>query len=169
MISFPDNNLINGKMDYDCSLITDGKFPAKCTSNAGLAKFKFQTGKVHKLRLINAGSAVTQKFTIDGYTMKVIAVDFVPVKPYDTKVVTLGIGQRTDVLVTANGKPTDAVWMRADMDVGCYPGAEQPHALAAIYYPKANQNARPNTTATPWDSNGCVNVSIPQDRVQNGC
>jgi FtsP/CotA-like multicopper oxidase with cupredoxin domain len=160
VITFPDNNLINGKMDYDCSLITNGSYPAQCTSSAGLAKFKFMPGKTHRLRLINAGSAVTQKFTIDGYRMTVIANDFVPVKPYTTNVVTLGVGQRTDILVKATGKGTDSVWMRADMDTGCFPGPTQPHALAAIYYPEANQNARPTTKATGWVSGNCGNVSI---------
>ncbi|KAH8594192.1 extracellular dihydrogeodin oxidase/laccase-like protein [Bisporella sp. PMI_857] len=157
VITFPDNNLINGKMDYDCSLITNGSYPAQCTSSAGLAKFKFMPGKTHRLRLINAGSAVTQKFTIDGYRMTVIANDFVPVKPYTTNVVTLGVGQRTDILVKATGKGTDSVWMRADMDTGCFPGPTQPHALAAIYYPEANQNARPTTKATGWVSGNCGN------------
>lgn len=148
-------------MNYDCSLITDSSaLPSNCTSDAGLAKFHFTTGKTHRLRLINAGTAVTQKFTIDGYDLVVIANDFVPVKPYTTTVVTLAPGQRTDILVKANGTATDAVWMRADMDVACAPGETQPHALAAIYYPNAHHDARPNTTATGWSdaSTGCGNV-----------
>lgn len=73
-----DNNLINGKMDFDCSTVTSGdKTP--CNSNAGLSRFKFTTGKVHRLRLINAGSAGLQRFSIDGHTMTVIANDFVSV------------------------------------------------------------------------------------------
>ena len=92
--------------------------------------------------------------------MTVIANDFVPVQPYTTKVVTLGVGQRSDVLVKATSTSTDAVWMRSDLDQGCFPLAvNQPHALAAIYYPDANQRARPNTTATPWASVSCSNVS----------
>ncbi len=90
--------------------------------------------------------------------MRVIANDFVPIKPYTTNIVTLGVGQRSDVLVKANGKPTDAVWMRSDLDQGCFPNiTSQPHALAAIYYPNAS-SAPPNTTATPWISNNCSNV-----------
>lgn len=51
-------------------------------------------------------------FSIDGYNMTVIANDFVPVQPYVTDLVTLGTGQRTDVIVKAIGKPTDSVFMR---------------------------------------------------------
>ena len=60
-------------------------------SNAGLSKFSFQSGKKHRLRLINAGADSVQKFTIDRHKMTVIANDFVPVVPYETKVVTLGV------------------------------------------------------------------------------
>ncbi len=82
-----DNNLINGKMNFDCSNTTS----AKCTNNAGLAKFKFTSGKTHRLRLINTGSAAIQKFSIDSHEMTVIANDFTPVEPYNTSIVTLGV------------------------------------------------------------------------------
>ncbi len=88
------NNLINGKMDYNCSLVTDG---TPCTNNAGLAKFQFTTGKKHRLRLINAGSEGIQKFSIDGHTLTIIANDFVPINPYDTEIVTLGVSQTTPI------------------------------------------------------------------------
>ena len=108
--------------------------------------------------MINAGGTATQKFTIDNHNMTVIANDFVPVQPYTTSVVTLGVGQRSDILVEANGKPTDAVWMRSDLDSSCFTTeATQPHALAAMYYPEANSTS-PNTTATPWTSDSCSNV-----------
>ena len=92
--------------------------------------------------------------------MTVIVNDYVLVRPYSANVVTLGVGQRTDVLVTANGKPTDAIWMRSAMDIYCFPLATQHPALVAVCYPSANQNMRPSTTATPWTSNNCANVSI---------
>ena len=46
-----DNNLINGKMDFDCSAVAPGD-NARCNNNAGLSKFKFTTGKTHRLRLV---------------------------------------------------------------------------------------------------------------------
>lgn len=75
-------------MDYDCSLVPKG---TSCTPNAGISKFKFTTGKTHRLRLINAGADAVLKFAIDNHTMTVMANDFVPVKPYTTDVVTLGV------------------------------------------------------------------------------
>lgn len=83
-----DNNLINGKMNFDCGSSTT---PAKCTNDAGLSKFLFTSGKTHLLRLINTGSQGIQKFSIDNHMMTVIANDFVPVQPYTATVVTLAV------------------------------------------------------------------------------
>ena len=152
---FSDNNLINGKMNFDC---TAPSVAGTCTSNAGLSKFRFQTGKTHRLRLINSGAEGIQRFTIDNHTMTVMANDYVPVEPYETNVVTLGIGQRTDVIVKATGNPTDAVWMRSDLSPNC-DAANQPHALAAIYYPYANTSSTPKSTATSYSDAVCGNVS----------
>ena len=60
-------------------------------NNAPLSKFTFQKDKSHRLRLINGGAAGQQFFSIDGHEMTVIANDFVPIKPYTTKTVFLGV------------------------------------------------------------------------------
>lgn len=96
-------------MEYDCSLVNG----TDCTPSAGLSKFKFQSGKRHRLRLINGGAEGLQKFAIDNHTMTIIANDFVPVKPYNAQVVTLGVGQRTDIIVEGTGDSAGAFWMRS--------------------------------------------------------
>lgn len=106
-----DNNLINGKMNFNCTGVT-----GTCKVNAGLAKFQFTSGKRHRLRLINTGSAGIQKFSIDNHVMTVIANDFIPVEPYDTTVVTLSVGDFSCsrawwyssfvLLITLSGWPT---------------------------------------------------------------
>ncbi|VUC21394.1 unnamed protein product [Clonostachys rosea] len=143
---YADNNLINGKMNFDCSTVTPGdKTP--CKSNAGISKFKFRRNKTHRLRLINSGAEGLQRFSIDGHKMKVIANDFVPVEPYETDVVTLGIGQRADVLVKADGK-LDSYWMRSNVSTIC--GLNNaPNALAAIFYDNADTRKKPKSQA--WD------------------
>ena len=142
---FSTNNLINGKMNYPCANTT-----LPCTPNAGISKFTFQSGKLHRLRLINAGSEGTQQFSIDDHEMTVMANDFVPVQPYTTKIVTLGIGQRTDVIVKATGKPTDSFWMRSNLNTlasGCsLNDGVSPQAVAAIYYQKASTTTQPTST-----------------------
>ncbi|KAG6038838.1 hypothetical protein E4U41_003599 [Claviceps citrina] len=141
-----DNNMINGKANFDCSTLpaTD---QTPCRSDAGLARFRFQRGKTHRLRLINSGSEGLQRFSIDGHVMTVIANDFVPVEHYDTRVVTLGIGQRTDVLVTADA-PLGAYWMRSNISSLCSL-ANNPLAYAAIHYDDADPSVEPQSQ--PWD------------------
>ncbi|EQL01739.1 ascorbase and Cu-oxidase [Ophiocordyceps sinensis CO18] len=144
---FPSNNtLINGKNNFDCSLLPpEDKTP--CVSNAGISKFRFKRGKTHRLRLVNTGAEALQRFSIDGHKMTVIANDFVTVEPYETKVVTLGIGQRADVLVKANGT-LGAYWMRTNVSEPCSISA-QPLGVAAIYYDGADETKAPRSV--PWD------------------
>lgn len=87
-LAFSDNNLINGKMYFNCSTAHDG---VACSNNAPVSKFRFQIGKPHRLRLINTRAAGQQFFSIDGHEMTVIANDYVPIKPYTTKTVFLGV------------------------------------------------------------------------------
>ena len=141
----PSNNvLINGKNNYPCQNTT-----LPCTPNAGVSKFKFESGKKHLLRLINAGAEGVQKFSLDGHKLTVVAVDFIPVEPYETNVVTLSIGQRTDVVVEAIGQPGDAYWMRSRL--GTFPctlsDGVSPGAVAAVYYDDADTESVPTTTS----------------------
>lgn len=98
-----------------------------------------------------------QRFTIGGMKMKVFAQDFIPVVPYITDVMAIGIGQRTDVLVTATGSSTDAVWMKSDVSEMCSVSS-QGHALAVIFYEDADTSVLPNSTATVYDDSFCGNV-----------
>ncbi|KAF1999723.1 multicopper oxidase [Amniculicola lignicola CBS 123094] len=144
--SFPpsNNNLINGKMQYPC-----GSTSLPCDENAGISKFQFQSGKKHLLRLINAGAEASQKFSIDGHTLTVVAQDFVPIEPYTTNVVTLGIAQRTDVIVEAIGAPGDAYWMRSQLGTNrcTLNDGISPNAVAAVYYEDADTTSVPSTTS----------------------
>ncbi|KAI4158274.1 MAG: hypothetical protein LQ342_007609 [Letrouitia transgressa] len=151
-----DNNLINGKNDYNCSQITDG---TKCTPNAPLAHFKFHSGKTYRLRLINSGAAALQRFSIDGHKLQVIANDFTPIVPYETDVVSLGVGQRSDVLVKAIGKPTDSFWMRATLAANCSRSTTL-YGKGVVLYESAPQDAKPNSTAYHLPEINCANDDI---------
>ena len=139
-----NNTLINGKMDYDCGLLSLHNEPHTCTENAGLSKFKFQSGKTHRLRLINPSAEATLIYSIDSHTMTVIATDFVDVQPFSADYVTLGVGQRMDVLVEGTGNDDGAYWMR--VNASTCSAAQQGKALAAIYYENAD------TTSVPADN-----------------
>ncbi|KAG9657868.1 laccase-like multicopper oxidase, partial [Aureobasidium melanogenum] len=155
---FANNMLINGKNNYDCKNTN-----LTCTPNAGISQFRFQSGKKHLLRLINHSAEAIVFFSIDGYQLKVVANDFVPVEPYYTDLVTLGVGQRTDIIVEATGNSTDAVWMRmTEGPSGLGPPQGQTgcslndgngvEALAAIYYENADTSVPPTTTTTIAES-----------------
>ena len=139
-----DNILINGKNNFNCT-----RTNLTCHEGAGLAKFQFQSGKKHRLRLINSGAEAIIQFSIDNHKLTVIANDFVPVQPYTVDVVSLVVGQRMDVIVEATGQPTDAVWLRAFSSPVCSDiGLDYITALGAIYYENASTIARPTTNTT---------------------
>ncbi|KAK3898792.1 Cupredoxin [Staphylotrichum tortipilum] len=156
---YSNNNLINGRMPFDWADANITTFNRTCTRNSEYSVFKFTKGKTFRLRLMNIGSQGMQRFTIDGMKMMVITQDFVPVVPCETDVVTLGIDQRSDVLVTATGDSTDAIWMRSDVSALCAVST-QGHAKAAIYYEKANTAVLPKSAATVYDDSFCGNVPL---------
>ncbi|KAL9080547.1 MAG: hypothetical protein Q9157_000689 [Trypethelium eluteriae] len=134
-----NNNLINGKNNYPCNQTT-----LSCTPNSGVSQFRFQSGKSMRLRLVNHGAEAGQKFSIDNHSFQVIANDFVPIVPYTTDNIVLGVGQRADIIVNGTGKPTDAVWMRA-LGCGTSDGISS-EALAAVYYENAGNTTIPATS-----------------------
>jgi len=99
-----DNALINGSMTSSHG----GKY----------AQTSLTPGKKHRVRLVN--TAVDNHFmvSLDGHQMTVIAADFVPIVPYNTTWLFLGIGERYDVIITANQSPGN-YWFRADVQTEC--------------------------------------------------
>ncbi len=128
-----DSNLVNGAGQYPCANVTDGA-PCSETTPDEYAAWQFEAGKTYRLRFINAGASAFETISIDGHTMTVIANDFVAVQPYETQYVTLGVGQRTDVLVTADAAdPTQAYWLRTYNQPQCG-DTNGPDGRGIIYY-----------------------------------
>lgn len=59
-------------------------------------------GKKHLLRLVNTGINEYLHVSLDNHPFTVVASDFVPVKPFSTTELILGVGQRYDVIIEAN-------------------------------------------------------------------
>ena len=55
----------------------------------------FTLGKKYRIRLINMSTNTHFKFSIDQHTMMVMAADFIPIEPYNTTVLNIGIGITT--------------------------------------------------------------------------
>ena len=73
-----DTGLINGMNEFNGS----GKY----------SQITFTPGKKHRIRLINTSTNTHFKFWIDEHIMAVMAADFVPIQPYTTDVLNIGIG-----------------------------------------------------------------------------
>lgn len=74
-----DNALINGTNVYE-----DGGFRYNVS---------FTSGTSYRIRLVNGAVDTHFKFTIDNHTMKVIASDLVPIQPYETTILDIGMGK----------------------------------------------------------------------------
>ncbi|ORY09854.1 multicopper oxidase-domain-containing protein [Clohesyomyces aquaticus] len=107
-----DNILLSGK----------GTFPA--TKPSKEFRYNFVTGKRYLLRLINTSVDTIFVFSIDNHKIQVIGVDLVPIVPYMTDHIVIGIGQRYHVIVTANpidGNDDATYWIRTSPAKGCTP------------------------------------------------
>lgn len=99
-----DNVLING---------------TQVSSHGGkYAQTTLTKGKKHRLRLINTSLDNHFKVRLEGHSFTVISADFVPITPYTTDWLFLGIGQRADVIITANNTESN-YWFRAVVQTDC--------------------------------------------------
>ncbi|XP_044716387.1 multicopper oxidase domain-containing protein [Hirsutella rhossiliensis] len=104
----------------------------------------FTRGKSHRLRLVNAAVDTHFKFTIDNHRMTVIATDLVPIRPYTTNVLNIGIGQRYDVIVSADqAHVAENFWMRAIPQSSCSNVNNSDNVRAVVHY-----GERPSTPST---------------------
>jgi FtsP/CotA-like multicopper oxidase with cupredoxin domain len=79
-----DNGLINGTNVYgydNSSSQTGYRFNTSVTA-----------GTSYRFRLVNAAIDTHFKFSIDNYTLTVMAMDFVPIEPFNTTVLSIGMG-----------------------------------------------------------------------------
>lgn len=82
--------------------------------------------------------------------MQVVSNDLVPIKPYKTETVNIGIGQRYAVIVEADQAPSN-YWIRTDMLTGC-----------------SNMDPLGNSTTTAiWRYAGQDENTLPTSTTQN--
>lgn len=103
--------------------------------------------------------------------MTVIALDFVPVNPYTTDTIMLGIGQRADILITAEADSTSSWWMRSEVLSAATcgglapPGTGNIPVLASIYYEDADTSSDPTSESTnhnPSCDNAPIDTTSPE-------
>ncbi|KAI1134258.1 multicopper oxidase [Hypoxylon sp. FL0543] len=129
-----DNGLINGTNVYND---TGSRFQVSFTS-----------GTSYRLRLINGAVDTHFKFSIDNHTMQVIAADLIPVQPYTTNIVNIGMGQRLDLIITADqASVADNFWMRAIPQSACSENESQDNIRGIVTY----TGSVSDPTTTGWD------------------
>ncbi|CAI2167147.1 4172_t:CDS:10 [Funneliformis geosporum] len=142
----PDNGLINGKNNYDCSKAPPG---STCVDNAGLAKFEFVSNKRYRLRIINTSAFSSFFFSIDKHVMEVIEVEGSYTKRNKIHRLPINVAQRYSVIVTAD-QPVDNYIMRSEFQKMCMPdeAISLPVVTAIVHYDGAPEDSVPKDI--PW-------------------
>jgi len=86
------------------------------------ALWSVQPGKKHLFRFINSASQNMWAVHLDDHQFTVIASDYVPIEPYTTEWLYIGIGQRYDVIVEMD-QATSGYFLRAVNQGGCPSGS----------------------------------------------
>ncbi|KJK61824.1 Multicopper oxidase [Aspergillus parasiticus SU-1] len=106
----------------------------------------FEAGTRYRIRLVNAAADNHFRFMIDNHTMEVIATDFVPIHPYNTTQLSIGMGQRYDIIVTAKELDSGDFWLRAIPQEACSETDAVDNIKGIIRY-NSSSTAEPTTSA----------------------
>ncbi|KAF2469246.1 multicopper oxidase [Lindgomyces ingoldianus] len=134
-----DTGLINGTNTYD-----DGGYRYNVS---------FTSDTSYRIRLVNAAVDTHWKFMVDNHTMQVIASDLVPIEPYNTTILDIAMGQRYDIIITADqASVADNFWMRAIPQSACSENDNEDDIRGIVYY--GTSPSTPTTSAYSYDD-GC--------------
>ena len=150
------NLLINGTNTFDCSAISD----RSCVGGGKKFQTVFQLGKKYLIRLINVSTDSQFQFSIDGHMLKVVANDFVPIKPYDADSVIINAAQRYDIIVEANAPPGD-YWLRAFWVGACVGVAnDHPEDSTGIIRYDVNSTSDPTSVSAVKAPTTCIDEPL---------
>ncbi|KAJ5167971.1 Cupredoxin [Penicillium canariense] len=132
-----DNGLINGTNVYGDD------------NSASQTGYRFNTsvtaGTSYRFRLVNAAVDTHFKFSMDNHTLTVMAMDLVPIEPFNTTVLSIGMGQRYDIVVKADQSTSgDSYWMRAIPQEACSDNDSVNNIKGVVYY--GSSPSTPTTT-----------------------
>ncbi|KAF2640242.1 hypothetical protein P280DRAFT_428127 [Massarina eburnea CBS 473.64] len=140
-----DNGLINGKNTW-------GDGGSRYENN-------FESGKSYRLRIVNAAIDTHFKFALDGHSFKVIAMDFVPIVPFDATVLDITMGQRYDIIIEADQDATD-YWMRAVPQGECSANNNSADIRAIIRYDSTSTSLPTSTAYDDMTNDLCDDMPI---------
>ncbi|KGO64846.1 Multicopper oxidase, type 3 [Penicillium italicum] len=135
-----------GPPTMDTGLINGTNVFGNGTNSTGTRfQMKVNQGSSYRLRIVNSAIDTHWKFMIDNHTLTVIAADFVPIKPFTADFINIGMGQRYDVIVTANQRQiSDSFWIRAIPQEACSENASPDNIRGILYY--GNRPGTPTTS-----------------------
>ncbi|KAH7407626.1 Cupredoxin [Cadophora sp. MPI-SDFR-AT-0126] len=132
-----DNGLINGTNTY-------GTLGARFNTTV-------VAGESYRIRLVNGAIDTHWKFMIDEHEMTVIAMDLVPIVPYTTTTLSIGMGQRYDVVVTAT-QSSGNYWLRAIPQTACSDNDNTDNIMGIFMYDSTNTTEPSSSAYTYTDS-----------------
>lgn len=153
-IGNPQAILINGKGNAgDCAAPPAGSPVGTNATCAVVAQpqggctheeYEVEAGKTYLFRVINIGGLTYQTVCFEGHNVTIVAADAVPVDPIVAKCIDINIGQRYDVILTAN-QAAGAYWISSQTQFR--PGS--PSGYAVLRYKGAVQPATLPLTQAP--------------------
>jgi FtsP/CotA-like multicopper oxidase with cupredoxin domain len=107
-------------------------------------------GLKHRLRIINPSVENTFTLSLVGHTMQIIATDFVPVTPVNVTSLYVSVGQRYDVIITAN-QAVGNYWFNATLPIGPCGLSNNPRPAMIFSYTGASSGNPTNPGSAPPD------------------
>ncbi|KAF2205521.1 hypothetical protein GQ43DRAFT_362220, partial [Delitschia confertaspora ATCC 74209] len=159
-------NLIDPGLPVGDSILVNGT--GRFEGKGKLFERKFEAGKKYLIRIINASVGMHFNFAIDNHLLNVISTDFVPIKPYNTTSLSVGIGQRYSVVVEAKPDTPSSngrYWMRTEFSQGlCTTGVkgastQDLQRTGIISYSDSTSTEDPNTSRHRDMKTGCDDES----------
>ncbi|PQE24287.1 multicopper oxidase protein [Rutstroemia sp. NJR-2017a BVV2] len=117
-----------------------------------------EEGTSYRFRLVNGAIDTHFKFSIDNHTLTVMAMDFVPIVPYETDILNIAMGQRYDVVVTANkASIASDFWIRAIPQSSCSENDSPNNVRGILHY--GSSTSLPTTTGHYYADDECIDES----------
>lgn len=134
-------------------------------------------GKKYRIRVINTAMNNHFQVSLDNHNFTVITSDFIPVQPYTTSSINIGVGQRHDLIISTD-QPIANYWLRVHAASSCggqaNNGPDNDDNIKSIFSYSGAPDADPTTTrdtpkvedcedelTTPWVVN-----DVPQDQFE---
>ncbi|KAF2002818.1 multicopper oxidase [Amniculicola lignicola CBS 123094] len=139
-----DNILVNGKH-------------INAAGGGSYHKINVVKGKKYRLRIINTSVDSVFHVTMHNHPFTVITADFVPIKPFVTNQITINIGQRYDVVFTAN-QNIGNYWFQVGLGAcnrNAFPATGRP--MGAILHYADAPDANPTSTGVTLET-GCLDM-----------